>query len=62
LPSQQALKCGKKLSIFALGEGKNCVGVVPAGLWKKLWKAEEPFFAGDLQLPTESSRSLFIVL
>jgi hypothetical protein len=61
-PSQQALRCGKKLSIFTLEESKNCFDKVPFGLWKKLWKAEEPFFASDLQVATGSIRPLFIAL
>jgi hypothetical protein len=61
-PSRQGLKCGKKLSIFALEESKNCCGKVPAGLWKKLWKAEESLLGSDLPLSIELGRILFIVL
>jgi hypothetical protein len=56
------LRCGKKLSIFAPEESKNCFGKVPFGLWKKLWKAEEPFLGSDLQVSIRSGRILFIVL
>jgi hypothetical protein len=61
-PSQQALRCGKKLSIFALEESKNCLGKVPFGLWKKLWKAEELFLASEPQVATGSIRPLLIAL
>jgi hypothetical protein len=61
-PSQQALRCGKKLSIFAFEESKNCLGKVPFELWKKLWKAEELFLASKLQVAAGSIRTLLIAL
>jgi hypothetical protein len=59
--SQWALKYGKKLSIFALEESKNCPREIPFGLWKKLWKAEEPLLGSDIQVSIKSGRILFIV-